>query len=137
MDSGGFKHTKFQTMKEQTKNSKTDNTPIRVQRKRTKGVKLPANTICVDRSTKWGNPFMVKRDGLDWIVKDQDGNYWGRVYRHKNDAASKAVECYRGWVVGQIGLKKLNIEELRGKNLACFCSLSSPCHADYLLELMK
>jgi DNA polymerase-3 subunit beta len=27
--------------------------------------------------------------------------------------------------------------EIEGKNLACFCSLSDPCHADYLLELLK
>ena len=28
-----------------------------------------------------------------------------------------------------------NFEELRGKNLACWCPLGSPCHADVLLEL--
>jgi hypothetical protein len=26
-------------------------------------------------------------------------------------------------------------EELRGKNLACFCAIDKPCHADVLLEL--
>lgn len=25
--------------------------------------------------------------------------------------------------------------ELRGKNLACFCPLDQPCHADVLLEI--
>ena len=25
--------------------------------------------------------------------------------------------------------------ELRGKNLACFCPLDKPCHADVLLDL--
>ncbi|HEX5183627.1 MAG TPA: DUF4326 domain-containing protein [Allosphingosinicella sp.] len=25
--------------------------------------------------------------------------------------------------------------ELRGKNLACWCRLDAPCHADVLLEL--
>jgi len=29
----------------------------RIQRKRTKGFRLPPNTVCVDRSTKLGNPF--------------------------------------------------------------------------------
>lgn len=27
------------------------------------------------------------------------------------------------------------VESLRGKNLACFCMLDEPCHADVLLEL--
>jgi hypothetical protein len=26
-------------------------------------------------------------------------------------------------------------EELAGKNLACWCALDQPCHADVLLEL--
>ena len=33
--------------------------PRRIQRKRAKGWSLPPNTKCVDRSTKWGNPFVV------------------------------------------------------------------------------
>jgi hypothetical protein len=108
----------------------------RVQRKRTKGYKLPENTKCVNRGTKWGNPYKVLFEDGCWCVKDDDGNYWGKPYDNKDDASRKAVECYSGWVDGQIGLKKLDLNELRGKNLACFCSISSPCHADYLLELM-
>lgn len=27
------------------------------------------------------------------------------------------------------------IVELRGKNLACFCPIGQPCHADVLLEI--
>jgi hypothetical protein len=26
-------------------------------------------------------------------------------------------------------------EELRGKNLACWCAIDAPCHADILLRL--
>ena len=37
--------------------------PKRVQRKRTKGYKLPANTICVNRPSVWGNPFIVGQFG--------------------------------------------------------------------------
>ena len=33
--------------------------PIRVQRKRTKGWRMPANTVYVGRPTKWGNPYVV------------------------------------------------------------------------------
>jgi hypothetical protein len=109
----------------------------RVQRKRTKGYKLPENTKCVNRGTKWGNPFKVLFEAGYWVVRDKDGNYYGRLYTEKEGASEKAVECYIGWIDGQIGLKKLDLNELKGKNLACFCSLSDPCHADYLLELLK
>jgi len=109
----------------------------RVQRKRTKGFKLTENTKCVNRGTKWGNPFKVLFEDGYWRVKDKDGNYWGILYTEKEGASEKAVERYSGWVDGQIGLKKLDLNELKGKNLACFCSLSAPCHADYLLELQK
>ena len=34
-------------------------TPVRIQRKRTKGFRLPENTVCVSRPSKWGNPFIV------------------------------------------------------------------------------
>ena len=34
-------------------------TPIRIQRKRTKGWRMPPNTVYVGRPTIWGNPFPV------------------------------------------------------------------------------
>ena len=109
----------------------------RIQRKRTKGYKLPDNTKCVDRTTKWGNPYRVLKEDGYWVVKDKEGNYWGRLYSEKLGAIEKTIERYSVYIDGQIGIKKLNLEELKGKNLACFCSLSSPCHADYLLSLTK
>jgi len=33
------------------------------------------------------------------------------------------------------GQWKVDIATLRGKNLACWCPLDHPCHADVLLEL--
>lgn len=89
--------------------------PIRVQRKRTKGFRLPPNTISVTRPGKWGNPFTVKEFGNlgavwkyeKWIKETLDGM----------EVADRARE------------------ELRGYNLACFCSQDSECHADILLEI--
>lgn len=34
-------------------------TPQRIQRKRTKGWKMPENTVYVGRPSKWGNPFTI------------------------------------------------------------------------------
>lgn len=35
----------------------------------------------------------------------------------------------------RIELMQRKIWELAGKNLACWCELGSPCHADVLLEV--
>ena len=39
--------------------------PHRVQLRRAKGWRMPPDTVKVDRSTIWGNPFVVGRDGGD------------------------------------------------------------------------
>lgn len=98
--------------------------PKRVQRKRTKGWKMPENCVYVGRPSKWGNPLSVNDAvgrTLDKVLE------FYRAYMLKNSARYNP-NCdpqYRG----------LNIEELRGKDLACWCSLDKPCHADILLEL--
>jgi hypothetical protein len=46
------------------------------------------------------------------------------------------VELYRDWIKQppQAQLQE-QLSELRGKNLACWCHLDHPCHADVLLEM--
>ena len=86
---------------------------------------MPENTVAVDRSTKWGNPFIVNPH-----VKP--GSKSGAMFVCV-PTVEDAVECYREY------LKRDDIDldpaELRGKNLACWCKLDAPCHADVLLEL--
>ncbi len=102
----------------------------RIQRKRTKGFKIPENTVYVGRPTKWGNPFLVSELGVD-----------ESVFRYKEciknnemvfqwfDEIQASIEFDRfKWI-------KKNIKTLHGKNLSCYCSLSCKCHADVLLEL--
>jgi hypothetical protein len=84
--------------------------PIRIQLKRTKGWRMPPNTVKVDRSTRWGNPYRV---GTCFIAD-----------------AESAVMAFRA----NLPLT-LNLSELRGKNLACWCKSGAPCHADVLLEI--
>lgn len=81
--------------------------PKRIQRMRTKGWRMPPNTVYVGRPTKWGKPFTKANSGV----------------------ASPTVRF--GCEVGPL----LDVGELRGKNLACWCSLEQECHADVLLEL--
>jgi hypothetical protein len=95
--------------------------PIRIRRKRTKGWKMPPNTVSVTRPGKWGNPFVV-----------------GKTYETVAagaaivDDAAHAVRLFRAVALTR---KAEIIGELRGKNLACFCALGRSCHADVLLEL--
>ena len=87
--------------------------PVRIQRKRTKGWKMPPNTVSVTRPGKWGNAHVV-RPGI---------------------TAQEAVDLYRRDVTMRAGTIGRIRDELRGKNLACFCKLDQPCHADVLLEI--
>lgn len=93
--------------------------PCRIQRKRTKGWKMPPNTVYVGRGSKLGNPFKVGRDG----------------------SLKECLEQYAYWLNGLVrapvagaNMRGL-IASIRGKNLACWCPLNQPCHADALLEI--
>lgn len=93
---------------------------------------MPPNTLCVDRSTRWGNPFRV---GATYHAATfKGGDPWS--FPLIRDAAH-SVELYR-LALGEedranfvASIKKY----LRGKNLACWCSLDQPCHADVLLKV--
>lgn len=86
----------------------------RIQRKRTKGWKMPPNTVYVGRPTKWGNPFRLG---------DPDLEAGGMITRQK------ALDLYETWLMNK------DLSELKGKDLACWCSLDEPCHADVLLQM--
>ena len=91
--------------------------PVRVQLRRTKGWRLPPNTVSVARPTRWGNPFRVGDATIP--------------------TAREAVHRFRRWIADKMVVGPIPPEpaELRGKNLACWCPLDKPCHADVLLEL--
>jgi hypothetical protein len=100
--------------------------PERIQLSRRRGWRMPENTVKVDRTTQWGNPF-------DWKdVADELGR--GR-------AQASAVETFRQWLAGEVwgaSPPPLAMEiqsALRGRNLACWCALGTPCHADVLLQI--
>jgi hypothetical protein len=100
----------------------TAGSPKRVQLSRRAGWRMPENTVKVSRPGKWGNPYRVGEDvpGLSGEKMDrEDAVMYHRldVIRWSEDRVNEAVR------------------ELRGKNLACWCPLDQPCHADTLLEL--
>lgn len=85
--------------------------PRRVQLSRAKGWRMPENTVKVARPTKWGNPYTVAECGRELAVLN---------YKRRLDGLR---------LIGA-----LDLSGLRGKNLACWCRLDEPCHADVLLE---
>lgn len=96
--------------------------PERIKLSRAKGWKMPPNTVKVDRSTRYGNPFKVTED------------------RSEADAAMAfhtwlTVEGCHAGIPEQKAALLAALPELRGKNLACWCKPHSFCHADVLLEL--
>ena len=105
--------------------------PIRIQRKRTKGWKMPENTVCVSRPSKWGNPYSIWRKRGRWLLGwhfTRDGSY-----ETKEQAQREAARLYKRYFKAQ-RLRRF-IGELRGKNVCCWCGLDDPCHGDFLLEI--
>lgn len=122
--------------------------PCRVTLSRAKGWRMPANTVKVDRTTRYGNPFRDSEhgeasiqlaNGMRQIVDD----WW---------TPSTAVQLFEHWISGtliqdpsHLEPRELvdrewlspvpDLEPLRGKNLACWCKPGAACHADVLLRL--
>jgi len=69
--------------------------------------------ILIDRTTKWGNPFVIGRDGT------------------RTECLSK----YREWILTQPHLVE-SLKELDGMVLGCWCK-PLPCHGDILIEMVE
>jgi hypothetical protein len=87
--------------------------PQRFQRSRRKGAHLPEGTIVVSRPTKWGNPHPLALGRAEAVRRYREDLFAGRLRVTIEDAK----------------------RELRGRDLACYCPLDEPCHADVLLEV--
>jgi len=68
--------------------------------------------VYIGRPSKWGNPFVIGRDG----------------------SREEVVEKYRRYALDRFELSEL--QELKNKDLVCWCS-PAPCHGDVLLELVE
>ena len=97
--------------------------PRRIKRQRTKGWRMPEGAVYVGRPSKWGNPYRV--DGPPDALR--------------RSSAEAAVSAFRDLYCGVLRPSKKWIADwlmpLRGHDLACWCPLDQPCHADVLLEL--
>jgi hypothetical protein len=94
----------------------------RIKMQRTKGWRMPADAVYVGRPTVWGNPWRV------------GGKAHGAL-----GPREAVAEYERALTGGQLhdrdGTQLMDrLAELRGRDLACWCDLDQPCHADILLR---
>ncbi len=73
---------------------------------------VPAGAVYIGRPSKWGNPFVIGKDG------DRE----------------EVIAKHRQWLLAQPALVEAAKCELVGKDLVCFCAPKS-CHGGVLLEV--
>ena len=95
---------------------------LRIQRKRTKGWRMPENAIYVGRPTMWGNPYPTVEQFERAIDNGDIFDHLAAKYEHTGN-----IPDY--WDL------EMWLRGLKGQDLCCWCTLEKPCHADILLEL--
>lgn len=88
--------------------------PKRIRLSRARGWRMPAGAIRVARPGRWGNPYVVGTPGIP--------------------DARTAVRLFRALLEARGAEMAEDLRALRGHDLACWCALDAPCHADVLLE---
>ena len=86
---------------------------------------MPPNTVYVGRPSKWGNPFTV---GIRGVKDRADATVMFKQY----------IGCLVLWALSSTSEPVSRDDaqrELKGKNLACWCPVGQPCHADVLLKI--
>ena len=108
---------------------------------------MPENTVNVARGPgrKWGNPWargMFVRDGAGGLKRLEDEAELVRLFAEMfGSPPARESVASRADLVGdaEAVMKYPAIAEIRaelaGKNLACWCPLDRPCHADTLLRV--
>lgn len=127
--------------------------PERLQLSRKKGFRLPLGAKSVARPHKWGNPFKVGHSYLTPMYLDPgwvDLARPGMVFYPFNESGwrkdnpqtliwcetvQQAVSWFGVWTRHGGQRKAEAVRDLCGLDLACWCPLDQPCHADVLLEI--
>ena len=128
----------------------------RIQRQRTKGWRMPPNTVYVGWPSRWGNPYLLTDVGRRFpsLTADQCAGFVVNEFRDLLGAHAPAflLEVHKPRsLTDSLPSRTPGAErekrtatypsiveirrELAGKDLVCWCPLDKPCHADILLEL--
>ncbi|MFF2228988.1 DUF4326 domain-containing protein [Streptomyces globisporus] len=122
-------------------------TPVRIQRRRTKGWRAPEGAVYVGRGTRWGNPWAVTLDRTrGWRVhpaaeRSPLSEHIVGWYLDRTRAAGVAVRRYRDHLDQHPEIVESARRELAGKSLICWCPTPEAsydpdhCHAAVLLDL--
>jgi hypothetical protein len=112
--------------------------PKRIQRKRTKGWKMPPNTLCVTRPGRLGNPFHIG----GWFALDVMGMSYCEATEGFQDERFTLIETPEQSIAlfreyrQKYRLAPAELKKVREADyIACWCPLDQPCHADVLLEI--
>lgn len=80
--------------------------------------KMPDNSVKVCRGTVFGNMFKLIKHGGRFTLQ-------------------QSLENYKKVIGFILTIDPHFLDELRGKDLGCYCKLDQPCHADILIEKIK
>lgn len=73
---------------------------------------IPSDAVYIGRGSPWGNPFVIGKDGN----------------------REEVIQKYLDMLMENVTLGLRAQDELRGKDLVCFCAPKA-CHGDILLEI--
>lgn len=106
--------------------------PKRIQMTRQKPWRADnPDAVIVARPSKWGNPWRIGEEGIPDAAKAVR-----RFSAATRGFMSNGSFCKpNAHPDSHIGRIIRDIDQLRGKDLACWCPLDQPCHGDVLLEL--
>lgn len=76
-------------------------------------ITAPKDAVYIGRGSRWGNPFVIGKDG---------------------DRA-EVIAKYKEYAIARIGVDMHWMKPLIGKNLMCFCAPLA-CHGDVLLKMI-
>jgi len=107
--------------------------PIRIQRRRTPGWRMPPGAKYCGRPGRFGNPF-------DWLIFGREGSVdlfrrWLADELSPQERQSTGLDVQPDLVEKQRSAILEGLDELRGRDLVCWCGLDMACHVDVYLEL--
>lgn len=103
--------------------------PKRIRLSRARGWRLPENAVNVDRPGKWGNPFVVGKDG----TREQCVAMFAQLCRGFINLGGRHTVEEQMTLYRRV---RRSLGDLKGRDLACWCALDGkPCHADVLISL--
>lgn len=80
---------------------------------------MPPNTVYVGRPSKYGNPYKMTR-----------------IIDPEPCSREEAIRKYEMVLNDELKDNPHFLDPLKGKDLACWCPLDKPCHADVILKIL-